>query len=81
MSSHTICCVRQRPVKGVTFVWEIIETKLSEKEMSQYQLAKKMNIHSSILSELKFGRIKKPSFELVCKIADALEIKVDELRE
>lgn len=62
-------------------MWEIIETKLNEKEMSQYQLAKKMNIHSSILSELKLGRIKKPSFELVCKIADALEIKVDELRE
>lgn len=62
-------------------MWKIIETKLNEKEMSQYQLAKKMNIHSSILSELKLGRIKKPSFELVCKIADALEIKVDELRE
>lgn len=62
-------------------MWEIIETKLNEKEMSQYQLAKKMNIHSSILSELKLGRIKKPSFELVCKIADALEIKVDELRD
>nr|DAV18228.1 MAG TPA: Helix-turn-helix XRE-family like protein [Caudoviricetes sp.] len=61
-------------------MWEIIEEKLKEKGMSQYELAKKMEVHTSVISELKLGRIKKPSFELVCKIADALEIQVDQLR-
>lgn len=61
-------------------MWETIEVKLREKDMSQYELAKKMGVHTSVISELKLGRIKKPSFDLVCKIADALEIQVDKLR-
>lgn len=61
-------------------MWEIIEVKLEENGMTQADLAQKMNVHTSVISELKLGRIKKPSFNLVCKIADALGIKVDELR-
>ncbi|OJG40645.1 hypothetical protein RV04_GL001542 [Enterococcus hermanniensis] len=48
--------------------------------LNQEQLAKKMKVHSGVISDLKLGRIKKPSFELACKFADALGIKVDELR-
>lgn len=61
-------------------MWRIIESILKDKKMSQYELAKRMNVTTSTISELKLGRIKKPSFELVCKIADALEISLDELR-
>lgn len=61
-------------------MWEKIEEILQEKGISQYQLAKKMNVHGSVLTELKKGRIGKPSFELVCKIADALEVELNELR-
>ncbi|MDT2390997.1 helix-turn-helix domain-containing protein [Enterococcus avium] len=53
----------------------------NESRIGEYSpFEQKMNVHTSVISELKLGRIKKPSFNLVCKIADALGIKVDELR-
>lgn len=62
-------------------MWEIISNILEEEGISQYELSKRMGVHTSVISELKLGRIKKPSFELVCKIADALERQVDDFRE
>lgn len=48
--------------------------------LSQEKLAKKMDVHSGTISDLKHGRNKKPSFELIEKIADALEISMDVFR-
>lgn len=62
-------------------MWTQIEKLLKEKKINQEQLAKRMNITSGTITDLKKGRIKKPSFELACKIADALEISLDELRK
>ena len=62
-------------------MWPIIEKILHEKGLNQEQLAKRMHVHSSTISDLKHGRIKKPSFELMCKIADALEVSLDVFRE
>jgi transcriptional regulator with XRE-family HTH domain len=62
-------------------MWEIIEKILKEKDLKQEQLAKRMKVHSGTVSDLKKGRIKKPSFELMCKIADALEVSLDEFRK
>ncbi|WP_434351067.1 helix-turn-helix transcriptional regulator [Trichococcus flocculiformis] len=62
-------------------MWNIIEKILKEKGLNQEQLAKRMKVHSGTVSDLKKGRIKKPSFELMCKIADALEISLDVFRE
>lgn len=62
-------------------MWNIIEKILKEKGLNQEQLAKRMKVHSGIVSDLKKGRIKKPSFELMCKIADALEVSLDVFRE
>jgi transcriptional regulator with XRE-family HTH domain len=62
-------------------MWEIIEKILKEKGLNQEQLAKSMNVHSGTVSDLKHGRIKKPSFELMCKIADALEVSLDVFRK
>ena len=39
-----------------------------------------MDVSTGMITELKMGRIKKTSFELACKIADALDINLDELR-
>ena len=61
-------------------MWGNIYKFMKDKELNQNQLAKKMNISQSVLSELKRGNIKKPSFELMCKIADALEVSLDDLR-
>ncbi len=62
-------------------MWEKIEAVLNQKKLTQYQLAKKMGVSVSTITELKMGRINKPSFELMCKIADALEVSLDEFRE
>lgn len=61
-------------------MWETVEHFLNEKSMTQYALAKKMNVSNSTMTELKMGRIKKQSFNLVCKIADSLGVSLDEFR-
>ena len=62
-------------------MWDTIEKLLKEKNLNQEQLAKRMNVSSVTVSDFKKGRIKKPSFELMCKIADALEVSLDVFRE
>ena len=62
-------------------MWDTIEKLLKEKNLNQEQLAKSMNVSSGTVSDFKKGRIKKPSFELMCKIADALEVSLDVFRE
>ena len=62
-------------------LWDLVEFEMKKKGYSQYQLAKKMGVSSSVITELKKGNIKKPSFELMCKIADALEVSLDIFRK
>lgn len=62
-------------------MWEKVEKILGDKKINQESLAKKAGIRSGVISDLKMGRIKKPSFELACKLADALEVSVDNLRD
>ena len=62
-------------------MWDTIEKLLKEKNLNQEQLAMRMNVSSGTVSDFKKGRIKKPSFELMCKIADALEVSLDVFRE
>lgn len=58
-----------------------INEQLEGKEMTEYRLAKKINVSTGHMTKLMTGDIKDPRFELVCKIADALDITVDELRK
>jgi len=62
-------------------LWNKIEEFMKEKGFSQYKLAKEAGVGTNTISYLKSGRISKPSFDLMCKIADALEISLDDLRE
>lgn len=61
-------------------MWQIIEEIMSEKGMNQNQLAKKMGVRNGIITDLKKGRIKVPSFQLMVKIADALGVSLDIFR-
>lgn len=61
-------------------MWKKIEKLMKSQGLNQEQLAKKMDVHSSTVSDLKKGRIKKPSFELIEKIAKALKVSMDEFR-
>lgn len=58
-----------------------INERLKEKKMTEYRLAKIISISTGHMTRLMTGNIKDPRFELVCKIADALEIPIDELRK
>lgn len=62
-------------------MWNQIESIMQLNNINQRQLAKKMQVSPGTLTELKKGRIKKPSFDLMCKFADALGVSLEELRE
>lgn len=62
-------------------LWVKVEKLMKDRGLNQSKLSKKMNVSSSVIAELKRGNIKKPSFELMCKIADALEVSLDEFRK
>lgn len=55
----------------------IKEVRLS-KNLSQIQLAKKAGMSQSYLSELESNK-KSPTLRQLCKLADALNVKPDEL--
>ena len=61
-------------------MWGEIEKQLKIKGWSMYRLAKKSGVHPSNFSNLKAGRMKEMSWTNMCKIADALEVSIDELR-
>ena len=62
-------------------MWEKIELELRKREMTIYQLTKLMGVSMSVMYEFKKGNIKKPSFELMEKIADALNVSMDIFRK
>ncbi|AUX11448.1 XRE family transcriptional regulator [Latilactobacillus sakei] len=61
-------------------MWNKIEQLMIKQGLNQNTLARRMSISTSTLTELKMNRIKKPSFELMCKFADALGVSLDDLR-
>ena len=58
-------------------LWSKTEEQLSKQNKTIYWLAKKTGIPASSLYLLRDGKIKKPSFELACKITDALDVSLD----
>lgn len=62
-------------------VWEKIEKQLNEKDWTIYRLTKEANLSQNLLYEVKAGRNKGISFKNMCKIADVLEVSLDEFRE
>lgn len=64
-------------------LWKKVQGLLVEKNMSINKLSLKMGLSKNNRSiyALRDGKIKKPSFELVCKIADALDVSLDYFRE
>lgn len=64
----------------VFWMWGEIEKQLKIKGWSMYHLAKESGVHHSNFSNLKSGRMKEMSWTNMCKIADALEVSMDEFR-
>lgn len=62
-------------------MWDKVDSILREKGITPHRLSKMMgDPNDSNVYALKNGRIKKPSFELMVKIAKALDVSLDEFR-
>lgn len=73
--------LREQKANRYNMLWFLINKRMVELEINQSELARRANINNTVISALKLGKIEKPSFELVCKIADALELSVEQLRK
>lgn len=62
-------------------IWNKIQRLLDKKNMTVWRLGKTMDVSDSVLRNLRDGKIKKPSFELICKIAGALDVSLDYFRK
>ncbi len=62
-------------------MWNKIEKILKEKNISTYRLSKMTGISRQYFSQMKLKKTDDPSFKTVCKIADALEVDINEFRE
>ena len=61
-------------------LWEKISEKLAERNWSVYKLCLKAGVGTAGIYRLRDGEVKDLYFNTVKKIADALEISIDELR-
>jgi len=51
-----------------------------EAGLTAYALAKKSSVSKQTVSNLESGRIRFPSWDVACKLADALGVTLDNLR-
>ncbi|AXQ79454.1 XRE family transcriptional regulator [Streptococcus chenjunshii] len=61
-------------------MWEKINKILQEKKTTMYAVSKKAGINQNVLIDLKAGRSKRVYFDNMVKIADALDVSLDEFR-
>lgn len=61
-------------------MWEKIERLLKERGLNKNQLARLAGLQQNSLIDLKMGRKKSLKFDDVVKIADALDVSLDEFR-
>lgn len=59
----------------------ILERIRKEKSISRYKLAKLSGVGESTLQMIENNHNPNPTFKTMCKIADALNVTLDELRE
>ena len=64
----------------MAMLWEKISEKLSERNWTVYKLCLKAGVGTAGIYRLRDGEVKDLYFDTVKKIADALEISIDELR-
>ncbi|GEM01220.1 Helix-turn-helix [Halolactibacillus halophilus] len=57
-----------------------VKELLEEKNISIYQLSKLTGLYDSTLNNIVNNSEANPTFNKICKIADALEVSLDELR-
>lgn len=61
-------------------MWNVVEKILKERSLTIYRLSKMTGISDNTLRNYRTKR-SDPSFTNACKIADALKVSLDDLRE
>lgn len=61
-------------------MWDIVEKLLKEKSLTIYRLSKMTGIPDNTLRNYRTKQ-SDPSFTNACKIADALKVSLDDLRD
>ncbi|WP_203642934.1 helix-turn-helix domain-containing protein [Levilactobacillus andaensis] len=62
-------------------MWNKVDAILKKKGITPHRLSKLMgDPNDSNIYALKNGKIKRPSFDLMCRIAKALDVSLDEFR-
>lgn len=62
-------------------LWEKISVLLDKTELTKAEVARRANISTSLLPAIRNGKVKKPSFELICKLSDAFNVDINYFRE
>lgn len=62
-------------------LWSKIKTKLVEKNMTEYELGKVTGLGAQQIHQFKKRNSENPRWLTMVKIADALDISLDEFRE
>lgn len=66
-------------MKNLTTIGDVIKKLIEEKNTTAYMVAKKGKISNSYLSDLLNNKRKNPSIDALKKIADGLDVSVQEL--
>ena len=61
-------------------LWNKIQKQLDKKGWTRYRLAKEAKISEMTLVKLRNGKAQNIHFSTMCKIADALDVSLDEFR-
>ena len=62
-------------------LWNKISELLDKTELTKAEVARRANISTSLLPAIRNGKVKKPSFELICKLSDAFNVDINYFRE
>lgn len=62
-------------------MWEQLNRIMQERNLNGYQLSKMAGVNRSFFSDLKSGKVKSLSWTNMCKLADALDVSLDEFRQ
>lgn len=73
-------CLTTYSVFWRCYMWEQLNRIMQERNLNGHQLSKMAGVNRSFFSDLKSGKVKYLSWPNMCKIADALEVSLDDFR-
>lgn len=73
--------LREQEANKHNMLWFIMKRRMDELNINQSELARRTNLNTTVISAIKLGKIKKPSFILICKLAKGLELDLNDFKD